>query len=128
MRGGWWPFPNVRLGGRHIHHFVPGILLSFGCGAVALLSDNERIETALALPFGAGIGLTFDEAALLLDLRDVYWTREGVLSVQVSLGLAALLGGTIIALRMLSRGEQRVEERGLVPPREVPHYREDTGA
>ncbi len=124
IRSGWWPFGNVRVGGRHVHHFVPGILLAFGCGAVALVTDSRRLETALAAPFGAGIGLTFDEAALLLDLRDVYWTREGVLSVQVSLGLAALLGGTIIALRMLRRGEQRIEEQGLLPPREVPSYRE----
>ena len=49
---------------------------------------TERLEQALAVPFGAGIGLTFDEAALLLDLRDVYWTREGLLSVQLSLGIA----------------------------------------
>jgi hypothetical protein len=59
--------------------------------------------------------LTFDEAALLLDLRDVYWTREGVLSVQLSLGVAATLGGTILALRMLRRGEERVEAAGLIP-------------
>jgi len=128
IRGGWWPFGEVRVGGRHIHHFVPGILLAFGCGAAGLLTDSERLETALALPFGAGIGLTFDEAALLLDLRDVYWTREGILSLQVSLGLVGLLGGTILALRMLRRGERRVEERGLLPPLEVPPYREDTGA
>jgi hypothetical protein len=108
IRSGWWPFGNVRVGGRHVHHFVPGILLAFGCGAAALVTQDERIETTLAFPFGAGIGLTFDEAALLLDLRDVYWTREGLLSVQVSLGLSALLGGTIIALRMLRRGEERV--------------------
>ena len=128
IRSGWWPFGNVRVGGRHVHHFVPGILLAFGCGAAGLVTDNERLETALALPFGAGIGLTFDEAALLLDLRDVYWTREGILSLQVSFGLAALLGGTIIALRMLRRGERRVEELGALPPLEVPAYREDTGA
>ncbi|MGH2961652.1 MAG: hypothetical protein ACRDL3_05585 [Solirubrobacterales bacterium] len=109
IRSGWWPFGNVRVGGRHVHHFVPGILIAFGCGAAALVTENERLETALAGPFGAGIGLTFDEAALLLDLRDVYWTREGLLSVQVSLGLSALLGGTIIALRMLRRGEQRLD-------------------
>jgi hypothetical protein len=115
IRGGWWPAGNVRLGGRHIHHFVPGILLAFGSGALALLTDNQRLETSLALPFGAGIGLTFDEAALLLDLRDVYWTREGVLSVQLSLGLAAILGGTILALRMLRRGEERVQAAGLIP-------------
>ena len=108
IRSGWWPFGNVSVRGRHVHHFVPGILIAFGSGAVALVTDNRRVETALAVPFGAGIGLTFDEAALLLDLRDVYWTREGILSVQVSLGLAGMLGGTIIALRMLRRGEERV--------------------
>jgi hypothetical protein len=108
IRSGWWPFGNVRVRGRHVHHFVPGIRIAFGSGAVALVTDNRRVETALAVPFGAGIGLTFDEAALLLDLRDVYWTREGILSVQVSLGLAGMLGGTIIALRMLRRGEERV--------------------
>ncbi|MEK6271811.1 MAG: hypothetical protein AABM42_04095 [Actinomycetota bacterium] len=115
IRGGWWPFGNVRLGGRHIHHFVPGILIAFGSGAVALVSSNPRLEQVFAVPFGAGIGLTFDEAALLLDLRDVYWTREGVLSVQVSCGLAATLGGAILALRMLRRGEERVEAAGLIP-------------
>jgi hypothetical protein len=116
IRGGWWPAANVRLRGRHIHHFVPGILIAFGSGAAALLTDNTRLEQSLAVPFGAGIGLTFDEAALLLDLRDVYWTREGVLSVQLSLGLTATLAGTILALRMLRRGEERVEAAGLIPP------------
>src|SRR5918995_2208902 len=53
IRGGWWPAGNVRLGGRHIHHFVPGILIAFGCGAAGLVTDNERLETTLALPFGA---------------------------------------------------------------------------
>jgi hypothetical protein len=115
IRGGWWPAGNVRLGGRHIHHFVPGILIAFGSGAVALVTSNARLEQYLAVPFGAGIGLTFVEAALLLDLRDVYWTREGVLSVQVSLGLAATLGGTILTLRMLRRGEERVEAEGRIP-------------
>src|SRR3954449_3308058 len=116
IRGGWWPAGNVRLGGRHIHHFVPGILIAFGSGALALLTRSEKLERRLAIPFGAGIGLTFDEAALLLDLRDVYWTREGVLSVQVSFGLAATLGGTILALRMLRRGEERAETAGRIPP------------
>ena len=116
IRGGWWPAGNVRLGGRHIHHFIPGILTAFSSGALGLLTRSEKLERRLAVPFGAGIGLTFDEAALLLDLRDVYWTREGILSVQVSFGLAATLGGTILALRMLRRGEERVEAAGRIPP------------
>jgi len=116
IRSGWWPAGNVRLGGRHIHHFVPGILLAFGSGGAGLITQSPRLEQALALPFGAGIGLTFDEAALLLDLRDVYWTREGVVSVQLSLGVTAILGGTIIFLRMLRRGERLAEEHGDLPP------------
>ena len=65
---------------------------------------------------GVGIGLTFDEAALLLDLRDVYWTREGLLSVQLSLGATAILSIAILTQRMLRRGERRQEEEGLIPP------------
>ena len=65
---------------------------------------------------GAGFGLTFDEAALLLDLRDVYWSREGLLSVQLSLGATAILSIAILTLRILRRGEQRQEQEGLIPP------------
>jgi hypothetical protein len=64
---------------------------------------------------GIGIGLTFDEAALLLDLRDVYWTREGLLSVQLSLGATAILSIAILTGRMLRRGERRQEAVGLIP-------------
>ncbi len=115
IREGWWPFGNVRVGGRHIHHFVPGILLAFTSGAAGLISDNEGIETALAGPFGAGVGLTLDEAALLLDLRDVYWSEEGILSLQVSLAAASFFGAAILGMRMLQRGETRVTEQGRLP-------------
>lgn len=110
------PFRNVSVRGRHIHHFVPGILLAFGSGTVALLTDDDELEQRLALPMGAGIGLTFDEAALLLDLRDVYWTREGLLSVQLSLGATAILSIAILTQRMLRRGERQQEEAGRIPP------------
>lgn len=118
IRDGWWPAGNVRIGGRHIHHFVPGIVIAFAAGTAALVTEDSDLETALAIPFGVGVGLTFDEAALLLDLRDVYWTREGLLSVQLSLGGLALLSGTILALRMLRRGEELGVEQGLIPDAE----------
>lgn len=120
IRGGWWPLGNTSVGGAHIHHFVPGILISFASGTCALLTDNDDLEDRLAVPMGIGMGLTFDEAALLLDLRDVYWTREGLLSVQVSLGLTAILGSAILGLRMLQRGEHRQEAAGAIPPAD-PH-------
>ncbi len=115
IRGGWWPFGEVKLRGRHIHHFVPGILLAFASGGAGLVTKSDRLESMLAFPFGVGLGLTFDEAALLVDLEDVYWTRQGVFSVQASFGTAALLGATIIALRILRRGEERSVARGIIP-------------
>jgi hypothetical protein len=115
IRGGWWPLGNTTIGGTHIHHFVPGILISFVSGTTALLTDNDALEDRLAVPMGIGMGLTFDEAALLLDLRDVYWTRQGLLSVQLSLGVSAILGSAILGMRMLQRGEQHQEEAGAIP-------------
>lgn len=116
IRSGWWPVGNVSMGGRHIHHFVPGIVMAFITGGWALLTHSETVEKTLAFPFGAGVALTLDEAALLLDLRDVYWTREGILSVQLSLGVAAIMGGTILALRILDRGERAAEAAHAIPP------------
>jgi hypothetical protein len=102
------PFRNVRVGRTHIHHFVPGIVLAFAAGVGAILTDDDRIEPWLAVPFGVGMGLTLDESALLLELDDVYWTREGLLSVQITLAVIAMLGALALALRFLWRGEQAV--------------------
>ncbi|MGA8218760.1 MAG: hypothetical protein WB771_09350 [Solirubrobacterales bacterium] len=115
IRQSWWPAGDIHVSGRHIHHFVPGIALAFGSAVGALTTRNERVESTLAIPFGAGMGLTMDEAALLLDLEDVYWTRQGLLSVQVSLGVTATLAATILGLRMLRRGEVRGIEEGAIP-------------
>jgi hypothetical protein len=101
------PFRNVRLGRRHIHHFVPGIVLAFVSGAIAIVTRDEDLEPRLALLFGAGMGMTMDEAALLLELDDVYWTEEGLLGVQIGAALVALLGALAIGLRFLRRGEAR---------------------
>jgi hypothetical protein len=102
------PFRNLRVGRRHIHHFVPGIVIAFGAGAAAILTRDEDLEPKLAVPFGVGMGLTLDESALLLELDDVYWTHEGLLSVQITLAVTALLASLALGLRFLRRGEQAV--------------------
>ena len=104
------PFRNLRVGRRHIHHFVPGIVMAFAAGAAAILTRDEALEPWLAVPFGVGMGLTLDESALLLELDDVYWTREGLLSVQITLAVMAMLGALALGLRFLWRGEQAVLE------------------
>jgi hypothetical protein len=127
IRQSWWPSGDIHVSGRHIHHFIPGIVLSFGSGIAALTTRDERVESALAIPFGVGMGLTMDEAALLLDLEDVYWTRQGLLSVQVSLGVTATLAATILGLRMFRRGEEKGAEEGLIPQLDT-HEIASTGA
>jgi hypothetical protein len=109
------PFRNLKIGRRHIHHFVPGIALAFLAGAAAIVTENEQLEPKLALLFGTGMGMTMDEAALLLKLDDVYWTEEGLLGVQIGAGLVALLGALAIGLRFLQRGEQRVLTSNVSP-------------
>ncbi|MGH2743580.1 MAG: hypothetical protein ACRDSN_03465 [Pseudonocardiaceae bacterium] len=104
------PFRDLKLGRRHIHHFVPGIILAFGAGAVAIVTRNEDIEPVLAIPFGMGMGLTLDESALLLELDDVYWSEEGIVSVQIALAVTAMLAAVALAMRFLRRGEEVVLE------------------
>ena len=118
IREDWGPFRNVSVGGRHIHHFVPGILIGFGSGIAGLLLSGENADRRIARTLGVGMGLTFDEAALLLDMQDVYWSREGLFSVQLTLATAATLGITVLTLRILGRGETRQEEAGEIPAAE----------
>jgi hypothetical protein len=110
-RGAFGPFRNVTWGKRHVHHFVPGIGLAFAAGAASIITRDEHLDPWFALPFGAGLGLTLDESALLLRLDDVYWTEEGILSVQISLTAIALVAGGALATRLLRRGEARVLRR-----------------
>ena len=104
------PFRSLRVGRRHVHHYVPGIVIAFASGAGAILTRKERLEPLLAVPFGIGMGLTLDESAMLLELEDVYWTREGLLSVQITLTVIAMLGALALGLRFLRRGEELLLE------------------
>ena len=113
-RGSFGPFRNRRVGGRHIHHFIPGIAIAFLAGGVSVVSRSEDIDRWLAVPFGIGTALTLDEAALLVELEDVYWSEKGILSVQVTLATMALLGALALGLRVLHRGEDEV-----LPPEEL---------
>ncbi len=109
-RGRFGPFRNAVIGRTHVHHFVPGILLMLLAGGGSIVSRNETHDPLLAVPFGVGAALTLDESALLLRLDDVYWTEEGILSVQISLAAASLVSAAALATRILRRGEAPVLE------------------
>ncbi len=94
------PFHNVSMRGRHIHHMVWGILLLLLIGYCWLMEvgtgaqGGSRITGALtSMLYGVGAALTLDEFALWLNLKDVYWQREGRESVE-----AMALFGSLLAL------------------------------
>ena len=115
IRDGKGPFRNLSAGGAHLHHYLWGIGLLSGVGAVAVHgSDERRRHPAVALSYGVGLALIVDEFALLLDLQDVYWTRQGRLSLDLGIGLVAAGGTTFAALPVLQR-LVRNRRRGVTP-------------
>ncbi len=124
IRAGRGPFHNIEVGGYHIHHLVWGILLLLlvGYGWLIQIGTGEGGKSTwmgrlMALFYGAGAALTLDEFALWLNLRDVYWQREG----RESIGAVFLFGSLLSigiwgapflraltgeALRLLSSGRQ----------------------
>jgi len=94
IRAGIGPFHNVSAGGTHIHHLVWGILLPLVVGYVWLLEvgvGSSWVASLTAVLFGVGAALTLDEFALWLNLQDVYWERQGRISVDVVLIFGGLL-------------------------------------
>ncbi|GAA4732175.1 hypothetical protein GCM10023328_09300 [Modestobacter marinus] len=88
---------DVAVGGTHLHHYLWGILLLAVVGGLALGDRSPRARAALGLFFGIGLALVVDEAALLIQLEDVYWDTFGWVSVGLAL-LVIGVAGSILAL------------------------------
>ena len=102
IRAGKGPFKNLSVGGEHLHHYMWGIGMLAGVGAIAVRGDEElRRHPATALVYGAGLALIVDEFALLLDLKDVYWAKEGRISVDVGIGGSSLVGSYFAGLPVI---------------------------
>ncbi|MEV6160378.1 hypothetical protein AB0L71_00335 [Streptomyces sp. NPDC052052] len=112
IRAGKGPFRNITPGGLHIHHVVPGVVLSIIGGFGAVAAGREGVAAAIcAVIFGVGAGLVLDEFALILHLDDVYWSEQGRQSVEVVILTAALVllvlaGFSPLGVHELSRTEQ----------------------
>ena len=107
IKAGRGPFGNLSLGGEHLHHYMWGIGLLSGVGGVAVHGeDKQRRHPLVAISYGAGLALIVDEFALLLDLKDVYWAKQGRISVDLGVG-ASSLAGTYFAALPLIRGLRR---------------------
>ena len=84
-----------------------------GVGGVAVRGDEKlHRHPATAVTYGVGLALIVDEFALLLDLQDVYWAKQGRISVDVAIGGIAAAGSVFAALPVLRKVARRLRERG----------------
>jgi hypothetical protein len=104
----WWP-GNVVAGTVHVHHMVFGVVLMTIGGVAQLAAPIGSVDwrAGSASLFGLGTALVLDEFALILHLRDVYWSNEGRLSIDavfVAVGVTALLllGVTPVGVKSVS--------------------------
>jgi hypothetical protein len=110
-RGRIGPIRDVKLGARHIHHFVPGVLIAFVAGGVAIGSRRKGLDRWLAIPFGTGVALVLDESALMIELEDVYWSEQGIRSIHAAFAATTLLSLLAYVVHVVSRGEAQLRER-----------------
>jgi hypothetical protein len=96
----WWPGNVETKGGTHIHHMFWGILLILSMGYLGLTTDvgSPWIEL-IGIGFGIGMGLTLDEFALWLNLKDVYWAEKGRQSIDAVIVATTLLLITLLGLQ-----------------------------
>ena len=88
----WWPGNVQTKSGTHVHHLVWGILLLLSMGYLGISTDlGSPWFELVAIAFGIGMGLTLDEFALWLNLKDVYWTDKGRQSIDAVVVTTALL-------------------------------------
>jgi hypothetical protein len=97
IRAGKGPFSDNTVGGVHIHHVVPGLLLMTVGGLIALGGVGQGWDGLGSVLFGMGLALVLDEFALILHLEDVYWESEGRLSVDVVFVIAGIMFLLVIA-------------------------------
>ena len=87
--------PNLFFyaGGTHVHHLNYGIALLSLTAAVLLFAPFPREKRGFwALLYGLGMGLTFDEFGMWLNLGGSYWQRasfDAVIVVLTAFGLIA---------------------------------------
>ena len=86
---------NVSAGGVHIHHYIWGILLLIAVAIFGLVDRSPRVRSLMGLVLGIALALVIDEAALLIELKNVYWSGFGAVSVAIALVLIGAAGSAL---------------------------------
>jgi hypothetical protein len=114
IRAGKGPFGNVSVGGEHLHHYMWGIGLLAGVGGVAVRGEEKhRRHPLTAVTYGSGLALIVDEFALLLDLKDVYWAKQGRVSVDLAVGGISATASYFAGLPVLRKMREKHARRPL---------------
>ena len=101
----WWPGNVIdRRGARAPHGLRRGVHGRRRGHRTRRAGYSLDWRSSAAALFGLGTALVLDEFALILHLRDVYWSNEGRLSVDavfVAAGITALLlmGATPVGVK-----------------------------
>ncbi len=103
IRAGVGPLRNVTPGGRHIHHMTFGIMGLLVVGWLWMLevgtgATDRRTSRLTSATYGSGAALTLDEFALWLNLKDVYWARQGRESID-----AVILFGSLLSMGLIGK-------------------------
>ena len=80
------------FGGTHVHHLNYGIFILSVVGAVLLFEQpSGKWLGVIAIAYGVGLALTFDEFGMWLHLGGGYWQRASFDAVTIIGGILLLL-------------------------------------
>lgn len=93
MAGELPPQLFFHVSGTHVHHLNYGIFLLSITGGISIFARPlGKPLSALAVCYGLGLALTFDEFGMWLHLDDLYWQRasfDAVVTIAAALGFLA---------------------------------------
>ncbi len=119
------PNGGLIVGGVHIHHFVFGMfgLLLLAYVWLLLLGSEDKPPRhwfrLTAFAYGVCAALILDEFALWLNLRDVYWQRQGRESVEALAIFAGLLFWAVLIWPFARAVWRHLRGRPPVPARHL---------
>lgn len=91
----YWPWYYVQWApGLHVHHFAYGFFALALSGFLSLVFSGPRAKFLIALLYGIGLGLAFDEFAMWIHLREddvARWQYDGIVFISSVLFVLASL-------------------------------------
>ncbi len=130
IHDGVGPFGNLSFRGQHVHHLVWGILLLLAVGYGWLIQigtgkgDTSQLAgRIMAALYGLGAALTLDEFAVWLNVRDVYWERQGRASIDAVTLFGALFSAGLWGGRFVRAAIRETVRVARVSARIVPRSR-----